>query len=114
MAIHNQIKPSSGNFFIIPNCIFKERLKARVLAVYCYKKNGIQGKTQHGLRHTFATRSNEYNMNAKALSSMMGHKKTDITYDIYVDSDLNNKRLETDKLYEKMSSDFDLSIDIEP
>ena len=36
MAIHNQIKPPSGNFFIIPNRIFKERLKARDLAVYCY------------------------------------------------------------------------------
>ncbi|MBR2134552.1 MAG: helix-turn-helix domain-containing protein [Eubacterium sp.] len=36
MEIHNQKKPPSGNFFIIPNCIFKERLKARDLAVYCY------------------------------------------------------------------------------
>ena len=36
MAIHNQIKPPSGNFFIIPNRIFKESLKARDLAVYCY------------------------------------------------------------------------------
>ena len=36
MEIHNQKKPPSCNFFIIPNCIFKERLKARDLAVYCY------------------------------------------------------------------------------
>lgn len=26
----------SGNFFIIPNCIFEEKLEARDFAVYCY------------------------------------------------------------------------------
>ena len=36
MEVHTQQNPPSGNFFIIPNCIFKENLKARDLAVYCY------------------------------------------------------------------------------
>lgn len=36
MEIHTQQNPPSGNFFIIPNCIFKEHLKARDLAVYNY------------------------------------------------------------------------------
>lgn len=33
--LYTQKKPPSGNFFIVPNCIFNEKLKARELAVYC-------------------------------------------------------------------------------
>ena len=33
-----QNKHSSGNFFLIPNGIFKERLKPKEFIVYCYLK----------------------------------------------------------------------------
>ncbi len=35
----------SGNFFIVPNCIFDEDLKARDFAVYCYLFSRTDKKT---------------------------------------------------------------------
>ena len=34
--IHSNKKFPSGSFFIVPNCIYEEKLKARDFAVYCY------------------------------------------------------------------------------
>lgn len=43
--VYSNKKYPSGNFFIVPNCIFKEGLKARDLAVYCYLFSRTDKKT---------------------------------------------------------------------
>ena len=40
----------------------------------------------HILRHTFATRLNEANLNAKAIQEILGHKDIQTTMDIYTDA----------------------------
>lgn len=40
----------------------------------------------HILRHTFATRLNEANLNAKAIQAILGHKDIQTTMDIYTDA----------------------------
>lgn len=42
--------------------------------------------SNHTLRHTFATRMCEANLNIKAMQSILGHKDIETTMDIYVDA----------------------------
>jgi len=47
------------------------------------KKAGVEHKTFHALRHTFATRAMEVNSHVKAVSSILGHAGIQITLDTY-------------------------------
>ena len=46
-------------------------------------KAGIEHKTFHALRHTFATRAMEVNSHIKAVSQILGHANSSITLDVY-------------------------------
>ena len=52
----------------------------------------------HGLRHTFATRCVEFNVDIKSLSEILGHANTNITLNTYVHSSLELKRNQLEKL----------------
>lgn len=47
------------------------------------KRAGLEGYSCHTLRHTFATRCFENNINVKIVSKWLGHKKISHTLDIY-------------------------------
>lgn len=47
------------------------------------KKANIESKTFHALRHTFATRALESNVNIKVVSELLGHASIQITLDTY-------------------------------
>lgn len=47
------------------------------------KELKIKGATFHSLRHTFATRAIEKNVNVKTLSALLGHADVSITQNIY-------------------------------
>ena len=47
------------------------------------KELKIKGPTFHSLRHTFATRAIEKNVNVKTLSALLGHADVSITQNIY-------------------------------
>lgn len=51
--------------------------------------------SNHTLRHTFATRMCEANLNIKAMQNILGHKDIETTMDIYVDAsaDLTQKEM---------------------
>ncbi|WP_373217226.1 site-specific integrase [Ruminococcus sp. 5_1_39BFAA] len=53
----------------------------------------------HALRHAFATRCTEIGFDSKALSEILGHSSAKITMDIYVHSNLQQKKSYMDKLY---------------
>lgn len=65
-----------------------------------FAKCGIEGATMHTLRHTYATRCFEADVNIKALSKQLGHKKVKTTYDIYVHVLEDTQAKEIDKLAE--------------
>lgn len=67
-----------------------------------YKKSlktaGIKNYTYHALRHTFATRCVENNVDIKSLSEIMGHSNVNITMQRYVHPSLELKREQINKL----------------
>ncbi|MDC7290724.1 site-specific integrase [Blautia schinkii] len=78
----------------------------------CMEPRGVQRKFQallqeceipkiniHSLRHTFATRCTEIGFDSKTLSEILGHSSPKITMDIYVHSNMNQKRNFMNHLY---------------
>ena len=65
-----------------------------------YRKAGIEGATNHSLRHTYATRAFEAGVDIKAISEQLGHKNVKTTYNIYVHLLNDTKVKEIDKLAE--------------
>lgn len=62
------------------------------------KKAGLKNYTYHTLRHTFATRCIENNVDIKSLSEIMGHSNVNITMQRYVHPSLELKRAQLNKL----------------
>lgn len=62
------------------------------------KKNSIEHKGFHSLRHTFATRALECGMDVKSLSEILGHKNATITLNRYSHSMWEHKAEMMDKI----------------
>ena len=62
------------------------------------KECGIDRKNFHVLRHTFATRCVEANIDIKTLSEILGHSSVSITMNRYVHPSLSLKRDSMEKL----------------
>ncbi|HCH92144.1 MAG TPA: hypothetical protein DE061_00395 [Clostridiales bacterium] len=62
------------------------------------KKNSIEHKGFHSLRHTFATRALECGMDVKSLSEILGHKNAIITLNRYSHSMWEHKTEMMDKI----------------
>lgn len=62
------------------------------------KKSGIKNFNFHILRHTFATRCIECDVDIKTLSEIMGHASVNITLNNYVHPSFENKRHQLEKL----------------
>lgn len=62
------------------------------------KKLNIQDIHFHCLRHTFATRALEANMNIKVCSKILGHSSVQITSDIYTHVTFNQMMKEINKM----------------
>lgn len=56
------------------------------------KETGIDNRTFHTLRHTFATNCVENGMDVKALSELLGHSDVKITLNRYVHPTMDSKR----------------------
>lgn len=69
---------------------------------YRYKKilrdNGIEEVNFHTLRHTFATRCVEADVDIKSLSEILGHADASITLNTYVHSSIELKRCQLEKI----------------
>ena len=60
---------------------------------------GLPYRNFHALRHTFATRCIEKEIDVKSLSEILGHSSVTITLNCYVHSSLEQKRSQLEKLY---------------
>lgn len=56
------------------------------------REAGVDGRTFHTLRHTFATNCVENSMDVKALSELLGHSDVKITLNRYVHPTMDSKR----------------------
>ena len=59
---------------------------------------GLKYRNFHALRHTFATRCIEKNIDIKSLSEILGHSSVNITLNRYVHSSIEQKRSQIEKL----------------
>ena len=64
------------------------------------KKMEIEAINFHALRHTFATRCVEKNIDIKTISEILGHGSVKITLDRYMHSSLEFKRRQINRLDE--------------
>lgn len=64
----------------------------------CLDECSLPDINYHALRHTFATRCVEANVDVKSLSEMLGHSDVNITLNTYVHSSLEQKRIQIEKL----------------
>lgn len=79
------------NHFIEPR-LFQYKFKAHL------KKAGLQDRNIHALRHTFATRAVEQNMDIKTLSEILGHSTVKFTLERYVYSSYELKVQSMEKM----------------
>ncbi len=94
------------DFRMNDECNFMNRLyhpviEPRVLQ-YQFKKQlkicNIKEANFHALRHTFATRCIEANVDVKTLSELLGHSDVSVTLNKYVHSSFEQKQLSINKL----------------
>lgn len=64
------------------------------------KKRGLRYINFHALRHSFATRCVERNVDVKTLSEILGHSSVKMTLERYVHSSMDFKRNQINRLYE--------------
>ncbi|MCD8078080.1 MAG: site-specific integrase, partial [Lachnospiraceae bacterium] len=62
------------------------------------RRANVADHTFHTLRHTFATRCVEYNVDIKSLSEIMGHSNVKITLQRYVHPSMDVKKAQINKL----------------
>lgn len=62
------------------------------------KRSGVKQINFHALRHTFATRCIEADVDIKSLSEILGHSNVSITLSTYVHSSMDLKRRQLEKL----------------
>ena len=75
-----------------------EPVTYRYLYKQVLKKNNIEEKKYHSLRHTFATRCIKIGMDLKSLSEILGHSNVSITLNLYVHPSLETKNKYINKL----------------
>ncbi len=99
-----KIYKNKNDFYILSN---NEKYYDPRLFEYFYvrvlKKCQIKYINFHALRHTFATRAIESQMDIKTLSEILGHASVDITLKIYVHSSFELKKKCIENLVEFMS-----------
>lgn len=78
------------------NMVHARNLQAVLYRIFA--KAGIEGATMHTLRHTYATRCFEADVDIKAISEQLGHANVKTTYNIYVHLLEDTKAKEIDKL----------------
>ncbi len=61
------------------------------------KKAGVPDRKFHAIRHTFATRALELNVDIKTISDILGHSNVSITMNIYAHSLMEQKKIAIDR-----------------
>jgi len=95
----NKYDINNRNYYLLTSS--NKFLSPRTLEYRFHKfldKCNIKSFNFHVLRHTFATRCIECNVDIKTLSEIMGHSSVNITLNNYVHPSFENKRHQLEKL----------------
>lgn len=99
MPYLSDAKKSAASSFVVSN---KEQFISPRTFEYRYhkimQKSIADDINYHALRHTFATRCVEAEVDIKSLSEMLGHSNVSITLNTYVHSSMDLKRKQLEKL----------------
>jgi len=105
---HDEMIDKLGRSFNPYNIIFTtlkgDAMEPRTYLDYFYdlvKAAGIDHANYHALRHTFATRGNEFGVDTATLSELLGHAKKSTTLDMYVHS-LDETKLKARNTFDQM------------
>ena len=100
VSILKKIKPQDANEYLISlkpgNFIEPRQLQRKYKSIL--KETGIRHVNFHNLRHTFATRWVERNIDIKALSEILGHANVETTLRMYVHPTMETKRADIEKI----------------
>ncbi len=91
---------SSPNAFILtgtPFCFIEPRQYENIFKTYL-KELSIRQVNYHSLRHTFATRAVEKEVDIKTLSELLGHSSVSVTLQLYVHPSMKDKAKSIEKI----------------
>ncbi|MBQ7546320.1 MAG: site-specific integrase [Clostridia bacterium] len=89
---------SGEDYILTGNAHYMEPRKYQYKFKKRLKQIGLKDINFHALRHTFATRAVEQEMDIKSLSEVLGHATVSFTLDRYVHSSIELKRAGMEKL----------------
>lgn len=72
-------------------------------------KAGVKDRKFHAIRHTFATRALELNVDIKTVSEILGHSNIAITMNVYVHSLMEQKKMAIEKFNNMHISSMELA-----
>lgn len=81
-----------------------QKLYKKVLA-----KAGVKDRKFHAIRHTFATRALELNVDIKTVSEILGHSNVAITMNVYVHSLMEQKKIAIEKFNDMHLASMELA-----
>ena len=96
--------PGAKDHFVVtngPDFISPRTFSYRYKKVLC--SANVPYLNYHVLRHTFATRCVEADVDIKSLSEMLGHANVSVSLNTYVHSSTNTKRVQLEKMVAKTS-----------
>lgn len=81
-----------------------QKLYKKVLA-----KAGVKDRKFHAIRHTFATRALELNVDIKTVSEILGHSNVAITMNVYVHSLMEQKKIAIERFNDMHLASMELA-----
>lgn len=89
---------AEGYLFVSTNGNICDSVSLRNTLEWALTEAGIPHINFHALRHTFATRCSESGFDAKTLAEILGHSDTNMTFNTYIHTTEEQKRMNMDKL----------------
>ncbi|MDF2886783.1 MAG: putative site-specific recombinase [Lacrimispora sp.] len=92
-----QLSGKENCYFMTGNEIPIDPRASQKLYKKMLNKAGVSDRKFHAIRHTFATRALELNVDIKTISDILGHSNVAITMNIYAHSLMEHKKIAIDR-----------------
>ena len=91
-SLLKQFKTDNNNYFLSNDTVWMEPRSFRKYYYDMIQELGISNITFHSLRHTFASNCIRLGVDYKTVSELLGHSSVNITLNIYVHSQMSQKK----------------------
>lgn len=92
VSLLKQFKTDNNNYFLSNDTVWMEPRSFRKYYYDMIQELGISNITFHSLRHTFASNCIRLGVDYKTVSELLGHSSVNITLNIYVHSQMSQKK----------------------